>query len=221
MCGWQNTERVIFMFSRLGGLFTEASLWIWKTIQLNLFWILHIVMGGVVLGIFPATVSLFAITRKWLKGGRDEPFFNEYHQYYKNNFWKVNGLGWIYSSVGLFLWIDLFLVTQLKGIIALFSTMLILFILILYVFSFLYLFPYYVHFDQSFRRYLYQPFIITIISFKQNLILSIGLTMVGYLIYQMPGLIPFALGVMPSYWVMKVSMNRYTELQEKLIGGES
>jgi uncharacterized membrane protein YesL len=61
----------------------------------------------------------------------------------------------------------------------------------------------------------------TIISFKQNLILSIGLTMVGYLIYQMPGLIPFALGVMPAYWVMKVSMNRYKQLQVEMIGGES
>jgi uncharacterized membrane protein YesL len=209
------------MFSRLGDLFTDASLWIWKTIQLNLSWLLHIVMGGVVLGIFPATVSLFAITRKWLQGGRDEPFFSEYHHYYKKHFWKVNSLGWIYSSIGLFLWIDLYLVTQLKGIIALFSTVLILFILILYVFSFLYLFPYYVHFDQSFKRYLYQPFIITIISFKQNLILTIGLTMVGYLIYQMPGLIPFALGVMPAYWVMKVSMNRYKQLQVEMIGGES
>ncbi|WP_299744332.1 YesL family protein [uncultured Rossellomorea sp.] len=209
------------MFSRLGDLFTDASLWIWKTIQLNLTWFLHIVMGGVVLGIFPATVSLFAITRKWLQGGRDEPFFNEYHHYYKRNFWKVNSLGWIYFSVGLFLSVDLYLVTQLKGIMALFSTVLILFICILYVFSFLYFFPYYVHFDQSFKHYLYQPFIMTIISFKQNLILSIGLTMVGYLIYQMPGLIPFALGVMPAYWVMKVSMNRYKQLHVEMIGGES
>ncbi|WP_341357116.1 YesL family protein [Rossellomorea sp. y25] len=209
------------MFSRLGDLFTDASLWIWKAIQLNLSWLLHIVMGGVVLGIFPATVSLFAITRKWLQGGRDEPFFNEYHHYYKRNFWKVNSLGWIYFSVGLFLSVDLYLVTQLKGIMALFSTVLILFICILYVFSFLYFFPYYVHFDQSFKHYLYQPFIMTIISFKQNLILSIGLTMVGYLIYQMPGLIPFALGVMPAYWVMKVSMNRYKQLHVEMIGGES
>ncbi|MGM0753119.1 MAG: YesL family protein [Bacillota bacterium] len=209
------------MFSRLGDLFTDASLWIWKTIQLNLTWFLHIVMGGVVLGIFPATVSLFAITRKWLQGGRDEPFFGEYHHYYKKNFWRVNSLGWIYSSVGLFLSVDLYLVTQLKGIIVLFSTVLILFICILYLFSFLYFFPYYVHFDQSFKHYLYQPFIMTIISFKQNLILSIGLTMVGYLIYQMPGLIPFALGVMPAYWVMKVSMNRYKQLHVEMIGGES
>ncbi|NMH70506.1 YesL family protein [Bacillus sp. RO3] len=202
-------------------MFTDASLWIWKTIQLNLAWLLHIVMGGVVLGFFPATVSLFAITRKWLQGGRDEPFFSEYHHYYKRNFWSANGLGWIYTSVGLFLWMDLYLVTQLKGIIALFSTMLILFILILYLFSFLYLFPYYVHFEQSFKHYLCQPFIMTIISFKENLILSIGLTMIGYLMYQMPGFIPFALGVMPAYWVMKVSMNRYKQWQVELIGGES
>ncbi len=39
--------------------------------------------------------------------------------------------------------------------------------------------------------------------------------MVGYLIYQMPGLIPIALGVMPAYWIMKVSMNRYTNLHRQ------
>lgn len=201
----------MYMFNRLGSLFTEASLWIWKTMQLNVIWFMHILLGGVVLGFFPATTAMFATTRRWLKGGLEEPIYDGYHRYYKEHFWKTNAIGWIYMSIGVFLALDLYLVTQLKGIVVLFSTAIILFLSILYVFSFLYVFPYYVHFEQSLKHYLIQPFILTLISFKQNLVITIGLAMVGYLIYQMPGLIPFALGVMPAYWIMKVSMNRYTQ----------
>jgi uncharacterized membrane protein YesL len=213
------------MFNRLGGFFTEASFWIWRIMQLNLIWLLHILLGGVILGIFPATTSMFATTRKWLTGGLDYPVYKEYHAYYRKNFWKTNGLGWIYLLTGGFLLFDLYLVTQINGVIALFSTIIILFLLLIYVFSFLCFFPYYVHFKQTFKNYLFQPFIITLISFKQNLLIAIGLLMVGYLIYQLPGLIPFTLGVMPAYWIMKVSMNRYKEMQldrkHDLIGGKS
>lgn len=213
------------MFTRLGGFFTESSLWIWRIIQLNIIWIFHILLGGIVLGLFPATVAMFATTRKWLKGGIDYPMLQEYRAYYKDNFWKANALGWIYLLIGSFLVMDLLLVTQIQGVVALISTMIILFILVIYVFSFLYFFSYYVHFQQTFRNYLFQPFIITLISLKHNLLIAIGLMMIGYLIQQFPGLIPFTLGVMPAYWVMKISMNRFKEVQygsrHEIAGGQS
>jgi uncharacterized membrane protein YesL len=212
------------MFNHIGGFFTEASYWIWKIMLLNWLWLVYILLGGIVLGVFPATASLFAITRRWLKGEMDRPTFCEYHTYYKQNFWKVNGLGWIYLLIGIFLVYDLYLVTQLKGLVALFSSMLIIILFLIYSFSFLYLFSYYVHFNQTFKNYLLQPFFLTIVSFKQNLLIAIGLTLVGYLIYQLPGLILFTLGVMPAYWVMKVSLNRFKEIQsqtEYVFGGKS
>ncbi|WP_096438704.1 YesL family protein [Alteribacter populi] len=203
------------MFDRIGGFFTECSNWIWRMMLLNWIWFLHVLFGGVVLGIFPATVSLFATTREWLNGGIDKPIWKNYHAYYKRNFWKTNGLGWIYLLVGGFLILDLYLVSQIQGMVALLSTLAIILLLIVYLFSFLYFFSYYVHFEQSFTGYLLQPFIITFISYKQNFLIGFGLFVVGYLIFQLPGLIPFALGVMPAYWIMKVSLNRYKQMQEK------
>lgn len=213
------------MFTKIGGFFTEASLWIWRIMQLNLIWLFHILLGGVVLGIFPATIAMFATTRKWLNGGIDYPMLQEYRTYYKENFWKANALGWIYILIGGFLVIDLLLVTQIQGVIALLSTAFILFLLVIYLFSFIYFFSFYVHFQQSFKNYIIQPFIITLISLKQNLLIAIGLMMIGYLIQQMPGLIPFTLGVMPAYWIMKISMNKYKEMQygnkHEIAGGHS
>lgn len=213
------------MFTKIGGFFTEASLWIWRIMQLNLIWLFHILLGGVILGIFPATIAMFATTRKWLNGGIDYPMLQEYRTHYKENFWKTNALGWIYLLIGGFLVIDLLLVTQIQGVIALLSTVIIIFLLVIYLFSFIYFFSFYVHFQQSFKNYIIQPFIITLISLKQNLLIAIGLMMIGYLIQQMPGLIPFTLGVMPAYWIMKISMNKYKEMQygnkHEIAGGHS
>nr|WP_175476171.1 YesL family protein [Evansella caseinilytica] len=212
------------MFNRIGGFFTEASYWIWRMMQLNWLWLSHILLGGVVLGVFPATAAMFAMTRKWLQGEPDQPLFRNYHRYYRQNFWKVNGLGWVYLVIGAFLVFDLHLASQISGVIALVSTIFLMVMLLIYLLSFFYLFSYYVHFNQTFRNYLTQPFLITLLSFKQNLLIAIGLTLAGYFIYQIPGLILFTLGVMPSYWVMKVSMNRFREMQaqsESIVGGTS
>ncbi|MDQ0255862.1 putative membrane protein YesL [Evansella vedderi] len=212
------------MFNHIGSFFTESSYWIWRMMQLNWLWLSHILLGGVVLGVFPATAAMFAMTRKWLRGELDQPLFRDYHHYYRQNFWKVNGLGWIYFAIGAFLAFDLHLVSQMNGVIALVSSLLLVVMSLVYLFSFFYLFSYYVHFNQTFKHYLIQPFILTLLSFKQNLLIAIGLGLVGYLIYNIPGLIPFTLGVMPSYWVMKVSLNRFREIQaksESIVGGTS
>uniref|UniRef100_A0A0M0KCH3 Uncharacterized protein n=4 Tax=Halalkalibacterium halodurans TaxID=86665 RepID=A0A0M0KCH3_ALKHA len=125
----------------------------------------------------------------------------------------MNGIGSVYLFLGALLVFDLYLVTQLKGIIALISTIVIITCLVIYVFSFFYMFSYYVHFEQTVKQYLWQPFIITLISLKQNILIGLGLTVIGFLLYQMPGLIPFALGTLPAFWVMKVALNRFRQFR--------
>jgi uncharacterized membrane protein YesL len=200
------------MFDRVGDFFVECSQWIWRMMLLNWIWLLHVVMGGVILGVIPATVALFSVTRRWLKGNLEQPIWPAFHRTFKTHFFRVNALGWVYLLVGGVLAFNLYLVSQLQGMVALLCTVAILIGFIIYLFSFLYFFPYYVHFEQTFIGYLIQPFIVALISFKQNLIIAIGLFVLGYLLYQLPGLIPFAVGVLPAYWTMKVSMNRYKNL---------
>ncbi|MDZ5711418.1 YesL family protein [Jeotgalibacillus haloalkalitolerans] len=201
------------MFTRIGGFFTEASLWIFRMMQLNLTWLIHIVLGGVITGFFPATVALFSITRSWVKGDIDEPVWTSFHRCFKNNFMKSNALGAVYAAVGGFIYLDLYLALQMKGAVGLFLTILLIVVAALFILSLLTFFAYYVHFEQTYKAYLIQPFILTFISFRQNLLIVIGLTLIGYLLKEMPGLIPFAAGVMPAYWIMKVSMNRYRQLK--------
>ncbi|NIK28578.1 putative membrane protein YesL [Thalassobacillus devorans] len=212
------------MFDRFGSFFVECCQWIWRIMMLNWIWFIHVLLGGIVMGIFPSTIALFSTTRLWLKGDLDQPLWPHFHQTFKREFMRVNGLGWIYLAVGLFIALNIYLVSQLQGFFSLLCMFALLLSLVMYLFSFLYFFSYYVHFRQSFRGYLIQPFIIMLISFKQNLMIGIGLSIVGYLLYNLPGLIPFAVGVMPAFWIMKVSLNRFKHLywhQPEVEGGVS
>ncbi|WP_350343043.1 YesL family protein [Proteinivorax tanatarense] len=199
----------LLVFTQLGNVFTQASLWVWRIMHLNWAWILHTILGGVVLGLFPATLSMFYISKKWLKGGIDDGIWREFHRYYKENFWVANGLGWAYAFVGVFLVWDLYIVTQIQGFFPLLCMIAIIFALIFYVFAFFYLFSYYVCFKGSFKDYLFQPFIIGLLNLRGNTTIAIGIIMICYLIYQLPGLVLFTAGVMPSYWIMKVSLNNF------------
>lgn len=204
---------MIKLFTKIGGVFTDATLWIWQIMKLNWLWIVHILLGGVILGFFPATMAMFSITRKWLRDGIDEPFLKEYHNKFKETFLESNVLGFVYLMVGLFLLYDLYLVTQIQGMLSLISSLIIIFLIVMYLISLFYFFSYYVHFKDTKKNYLLKPIIIAFISIKQNIVIAIGLLMIGYLTYQLPGLLLFSIGVLVSFWVMKVSLNRYKDLE--------
>lgn len=199
------------MFTHFGSVFTQASLWVWRIMHLNWAWLLHTLLGGVVLGLFPSIFSMFYISKKWLEGGIDDGIWKEFHQYYKENFWIANGLGWIYTLVGTFLVWELYIVTQIQGFFPLVCMIAIIFILLFFAFAFFYLFSYYVYFEGTFKDYLIKPLIIGFVNLRGNTTIAIGIIMISYLIYQLPGLILFGAGVMPSFWVMKVSVNNFAK----------
>src|SRR5690606_4799217 len=67
--------------------------WITRFVYLHLLWICFTLLGGIVFGLFPATVTSHAIMRKWLRGEDDFPILQTYWSYYKQDFWKSNTLG--------------------------------------------------------------------------------------------------------------------------------
>lgn len=98
----------------------------------------------------PATVSLFAIVRKWLiTKETDLPIFHTFYQNYKNEFLKSNKLGLVLVLMGLFLYYDFKLIMLSGGMLQYTLTVPLLLISIFYCITLLYIFPVYVHFDQK------------------------------------------------------------------------
>src|SRR4051812_27089176 len=77
----------------LGG-FYRLSDWIMRLAYVNLLWFSFTLLGGIIFGIMPATIALFAITRKWeMDKEEDFPIFKTFWESYRKDFIKANLLG--------------------------------------------------------------------------------------------------------------------------------
>lgn len=147
--------------------------WITRFAYANLLWIVFTLAGGIIFGLFPATIALFAVCRDWARGDTDKPLFASFWQFYKQDFLKSNLLGLFVAAVAVIVAVDILYIQSISDealnwtIVPLFAFML-LFLLFLF-----YLFPTFVHFDISVWQVIKNSFLIMLVNpFKSFLILA-------------------------------------------------
>ncbi|KMK74400.1 YesL family protein [Alkalihalobacillus pseudalcaliphilus] len=90
--------------SGIWGGFYRVSLRVSKMAYANALWVLFSLLGLIVLGIAPATVALFSITKDWAKKDWDQPVFQTFWQTYKTEFFRANGVGWAFFVIGFLIY---------------------------------------------------------------------------------------------------------------------
>jgi len=189
---------------------------IWRVVLVNVCWIAFTVLGLGILGFFPSSVALFTIVRKWLRKDTDTPVWKTFKHVYFKEWKRSNGIGLVFYSIGLFLFIDIRITEGLMT--GVFSSIL---LVILYFLAFLlllslgYFFAIYVHYEFSNKEYIIQSFLFTVTSLPSTIWIGAGLFVIGSLMNELPGLIPFISAVAPAYWMMKVSLNRFNLLEKR------
>lgn len=172
------------------GFIYKASIWITKLAYMNILWILFSVAGFILFGIFPATVSIFAIIRKWRKGDTEVPIFKTFWQFYRSEFFKSNQLGFILLIIGFILYVDLRILYLTVGFLQLlYYPILILFFI--YLLVCLNAFPVYVHYELKALQIIRTSFIRIIINPLSTLAMLAGTIGVIFLTNFIPGIIPF------------------------------
>jgi uncharacterized membrane protein YesL len=196
-----------------GGLYRLCE-WITRLAYLNLIWILFSMMGFIVLGGMPATVSMFSITRKWAMGRMDIPIFRTFWNSYKREFVKSNLLGIPLFLAGLIFYLD-FRVLQsanlynsllLVGFICLF---------IIYLIVLLYVFPVFVHFDIRLWKVLKFGLIIGFSRPHYTLGMAFAAVCMGYLLWSIPMLFPFFSGSVISMMVMWLANRAFASVDQR------
>ncbi|MCF3942914.1 YesL family protein [Oceanobacillus alkalisoli] len=151
------------MTNRMSAIYNILE-WITKFAYVNLLWVVFTLAGGVILGFYPSTTSMFAMVRDWLRGKSDLPVLKTFWYYYKRDFLKSNLLGLFLNVLFLLVAIDIYYIQsnineQLTWTyIPLFAFMLI-FILFLF-----YIFPSFTHYDLRTIPLIKNAFLIMIIS---------------------------------------------------------
>ncbi|MGN8647496.1 YesL family protein [Gracilibacillus sp. HCP3S3_G5_1] len=132
-------------FDTSSGLFKICE-WLYRLASLNVIAIGFSLLGGIVLGLFPAITAMFALNNKWIQA-EEFPVIKEFWKAYKKHFVKSNLLGGLIIVTAIVLYIDFALVQNFSGILYYLilsssSTVLILSVIVLlYVFSFMITFP--------------------------------------------------------------------------------
>ena len=164
--------------------------WIMKLAYLNVLWIIFSLMGMVVFGMAPATVSVFVLIRKWLQK-ESVPIFKTFYFNYKKEFLQSNKLFllFILPAIALYLDFKLLLVSSLLAQILLFLPLLL--VSISMMITVLYIFPVYVHYQLKTLEYVKQAFIIALLNIHHTVLFILAIALLSFMFTLFPGVFVF------------------------------
>jgi uncharacterized membrane protein YesL len=171
-----------------------------KLAYLNLLWIFFTVLGLGVFGFMPATIALFAVTRKWVMGDKDVPVFKTFWTNYRGEFFKSTLFGVVLFVIGYIIYFDL-VILPTGGLFNLLRLGVFIFGL-LYAIVLLYIFPLYVHYDWKKKLYLKYALILGASHPHFTLLIVAGIAALYYTMITIPGMIPFFSVSILAYIIM-------------------
>ncbi|EKN65200.1 hypothetical protein BABA_21186 [Neobacillus bataviensis LMG 21833] len=204
----------MFQQGYMGKLNTVME-WITRFFVLQLIWILFSFAGLIIGGIFPATFTMFAISRKWIHKQTEFPIFRTFWELYRTSFVKTNLLGWVITATGFSLY---YYYQLLKGPEDMMGTVLLIVVWImgiLYLMTVLFIMPVYVHFDIKLVNVAKYALIIAIGNPFH--VLSMAALVVGFsmVIILIPGLIPFFSFSLLAFGLMWLANTAFTSMERK------
>lgn len=159
----------------------NISNWILRFIYLNFLWILFSLLGLLVGGLFPSTVSMFTVVRKWILNKSSVPIYETFLKTYKTKFIRSNILGYSLSFIGLVLYADFLFLRNVDTYLFQLLYIPVLVISFLYIITLFYVLPIFVHYDLKGIDILKNAFFLSVISPFSTLKMCLGLLLLWYL----------------------------------------
>lgn len=162
--------------------------WITRFAYINVLWVLFTLAGGILFGLFPATIAMFSLVRQWLRGNSDSPVLKSFWQYYKSEFFKSNFLGlFIYVISFIFIFNIFFLYANIGELLT-WTTAPLLAGMLLFIMLLFYLFPTYVHFDLSIAQTFKNAILMMFVSPIHTVFILVSLVAFYFIVYLIPAL---------------------------------
>ncbi|MCH1624476.1 YesL family protein [Fredinandcohnia quinoae] len=189
--------------------------WALKLVYVNILWLFGSVLGLFVTGIFPSTIAMFAVIRKWLQGEDDFSTFMYFRQVYQKEFLGSNLYGYIWAILGFILYFDLQFFRQFTSLWSLLLTYFTFMIGVIYVLCLLFAFPVYVHFQLRPLQYIKNTILLVLSQPIVSVIMALAFYFPYYLMIKIPGLLPFFCGSLIAFCLMMIAMKLFNKLEKK------
>lgn len=194
--------------------------WILSALILQGLWIVFTLLGGVIFGFWPATLTVCSIWRRIILNDEENiSVFKTFIETYKKEFVRSNKLGLLLTGFGLFLYFDLQIVKTSINFYLLYIALIVLFIV--YIGMMLFFFSVFVHFELSFKQYLKQSLLISLMRPFHTILMAIIILAISYLFIFIP-LFIFFIGIsMIVYPLIFVGIKVFNRLNNLEIESES
>ncbi|UOQ49862.1 DUF624 domain-containing protein [Gracilibacillus caseinilyticus] len=157
--------------------------WFARLAYLNLLWICFTLIGGIILGFFPATIALLATLRQFLKGN-SPAIRSTFWGYYKEEFWRSNRLGGLVASICLLLFINFFFLQPADSFYVLYTWIIMCCLSVLVI---CYTLALYVEFEQTLTMLIKNGILLTLYNPVPSLFIIFGFSAVYFVITNIPG----------------------------------
>lgn len=189
--------------------------WVTRFAYLNLLWVLFTLLGGVLFGFYPATTSMFAVCREWLKGNSDLPLFQSFWGFYKKDFLKSNLLGIFVSVFLVFIVLDIFYIQaspdqQLDWTYAPLFAFMLIFTLFLF-----YLFPAFVHYNIKIPLIIKNAFLLMLVNPAATAVIILCLVSLFFIMRLLPALAFLFGGSVYAFLTMWMAMYAFNKTHKK------
>ncbi|MGM0837982.1 MAG: YesL family protein [Bacillota bacterium] len=150
---------------------------------LNIVWLLFCLL---IIPIYPATVAMFGVVRKWKTEGIDYGSVKPFLKMLKENWQKSFLVGGIWSLIGMVLLIDFYFLNQVQFEGKLLFMSLLLFCGMIYLFTTIYLFPILANYELPINAVLKNSLLLSIGRMGTTLLCSITIAAMIVAVYFIP-----------------------------------
>ncbi|UOQ86756.1 YesL family protein [Gracilibacillus salinarum] len=189
-----------------------ASVFILRMAYLNGLMIVFSLIGCVIFGIFPALTALFFIVRKWQLGDHHSHTARTFWTVFKEEFLRSNAIGWLFTLIGMLLYVNLSLANLLESSPVHLSYYPILTVFILFISMSLLIIPVHLHFEASMWGTIKHTFLFLFISPKNTIFVAAASFLFFLVMRTIPGFIP-VVGVSGcAYIIMYFSLRIFDQV---------
>ncbi|MFP7169538.1 YesL family protein [Terribacillus halophilus] len=188
--------------------------WITRMAYVNILWLIFLLPGLVVFGVFPATAAMLTIIHQWLQGKTDISIFGTFLETYKKEFINSNKLGYMFVLLGYILYLDFLFLTAAPDA-ALYLTIPFLIITSFAFSAGLYAFPMLVHYEMKPLQIVKRAFFIMMLNPCQTFLMLIGTMGVGSMLWYFQGLALFFSFSILALIIMMPAARAFERMEKK------
>ncbi|MCF6408427.1 YesL family protein [Pseudalkalibacillus salsuginis] len=164
--------------------------WVTHFAVLNLMWIGCTLLGGVIFGIAPSTVAMYAISRKAVEGEGEIHVVRLFWCIFRKEFFRANGLAGVLTVFGLLWYFDMHFFRQFEGGIYTVMDYFMMILGLVYIILLMYILPVYVHYDLKLFQYFKQALMIGFLRPGNLILMLVCVLSTYYFFISFPGFIP-------------------------------